>query len=169
MWAMVRLVYPWLRNTQSKRRMYLYGLSNLLMVGGRNFWKEILHIAYDQVTLQLRVRMDVVNEENMRNYFDQLKKVFDEGDFWNHLEAIYNLDKTGVPLESRPPKVVALKGQKKGLLSDLWSEAANYSEWLCNCYWSVSPSLHKFCCQEIRPLMVNEVSGTRHAYSEKGR
>jgi len=31
----------------------------------------------------------------------------------NHPEAIYNLDETGMPLEPRPPKVVAQKGQKK--------------------------------------------------------
>jgi len=60
-----------------------------------------------------RVRMDAVNEENIQNYLDQLKEIFDEGDFWNHPEAIYNLDEAGLPLEPRPPKVVALKGQKR--------------------------------------------------------
>ena len=49
----------------------------------------------------------------MDNYFDMLKKVFDEGDFWNHPEAIYNMDESGMPLEPRPPIVVAKKGQKK--------------------------------------------------------
>ena len=34
------------------------------------------------------VRLDAVNEENMNNYFDMLKDVFDKGDFWNHPEAI---------------------------------------------------------------------------------
>jgi len=57
--------------------------------------------------------MEAVNEENMQNYFDQLKEVFDEGDFWNHPEAIYNLDETGVPLEPHQPKVVAQKRHKK--------------------------------------------------------
>jgi len=26
-------------------------------------------------------------------------------DFWNHPEAIYNLDETGIPLEPHPPKI----------------------------------------------------------------
>jgi len=34
------------------------------------------------------VRMDAINDDNIKNYFDQLKKVFDEGDFWDHPEAI---------------------------------------------------------------------------------
>ena len=59
------------------------------------------------------VRMDAINKDNLDNYFDQLKKVFDEGYFWNHPEAIYNMDETGVPLEPCPPKIVARKGQKK--------------------------------------------------------
>jgi len=46
----------------------------------------------------------------MDNYFDMLKIAFDDGDFWNHPEAIYNMDESGMPLE---PKVVARKGQKK--------------------------------------------------------
>ena len=33
--------------------------------------------------------------------------------FKNHPEAIYNMDETGVPLEPRPPKVVAKRRQKK--------------------------------------------------------
>ena len=39
--------------------------------------------------------------------------IFDQYDFENHPEAIYNMDETGVPLEPRPPKVIAQKGKKK--------------------------------------------------------
>ena len=39
--------------------------------------------------------------------------MFDEFGFDQHTERIYNMDETGVPLEPRPPKVVAFKGQKK--------------------------------------------------------
>ena len=34
-------------------------------------------------------------------------------DFNDHPERIYNMDKAGMPLDPRPPKVVAPKGQKK--------------------------------------------------------
>ena len=36
-------------------------------------------------------------------------------DFVEHLEAIYNKDETGMPLEPHSPKVVAQKGQKFGI------------------------------------------------------
>ena len=42
-----------------------------------------------------------------------LKSVFDEHGFEEHSERMYNMDETGVPLEPRPPKVIAAKGTKK--------------------------------------------------------
>ena len=59
------------------------------------------------------IRIDAINTENLKNYFDQLRSIFDDFDFDNHPEAVYNMDETGVPLEPRPPKVVAQKGKKK--------------------------------------------------------
>ena len=59
------------------------------------------------------IRMDAINAENLKNYYDQLRSLFDEYDFENHPEAIYNMDETGVPLKPRPPKIVAQKGKKK--------------------------------------------------------
>ena len=39
--------------------------------------------------------------------------MYDDLDFDGHPERIYNMDETGVPLDPRPPKVVAKKGQRK--------------------------------------------------------
>ena len=44
----------------------------------------------------------------MKNSFDQLRELFDEYDFDNYPEAIYNMDETGVPLEPRPLKDIGL-------------------------------------------------------------
>lgn len=59
------------------------------------------------------VRMDALSKNNLDHYFGLLKTEFDKYNFHGHPEAIYNMDETGVPLEPRPPKVVAKKGQKK--------------------------------------------------------
>ena len=59
------------------------------------------------------VRMDATNHENMQKYFDQLEEVYDELDFGNHPERIYNMDETGMPLDPYPLKIIAPKGQKK--------------------------------------------------------
>ena len=57
--------------------------------------------------------LDAVSVDNMRAYFDLLWEVYNEFNFENHPEAIYNMDDIGVPLEPWPPKVVAKHGQKK--------------------------------------------------------
>ena len=59
------------------------------------------------------VRMDAINAENMKVYFDLLRQIYDEHGFESHPESIYNMDETGVLLEPRPLKIVARKGQKK--------------------------------------------------------
>ena len=59
------------------------------------------------------MRIDAINEENMRAYFGLLKEVYDELDFEAHPERIYNMDETGVPLNPRPPKVLAKRGKRK--------------------------------------------------------
>ena len=50
--------------------------------------------------------MDAINADNLKNYFDQLRQIFDDYDFDIHPEAIYNMNETGMLLEPRPPKVV---------------------------------------------------------------
>jgi len=57
--------------------------------------------------------MEAVNASNIASYFELLKSVFDEFDFANHTECLYNMEETGIPLEPRPPKVIAKKGIKK--------------------------------------------------------
>ena len=47
------------------------------------------------------------------NYFDLLRQIYDEHGFESRPECVYNMDKTGVPLEPRPPRIVARKGHKK--------------------------------------------------------
>ena len=59
------------------------------------------------------VRIDAINEENMKKYFDLLEDVYNEFDFKNHPERIYNIDETGVALDPHPPKVAVPKGRKK--------------------------------------------------------
>ena len=59
------------------------------------------------------VRMNAMNEENLKNYFDLLDTVLEEKNLKIHPEQIYNMDETGLLLNPRPPKVVALRGQKK--------------------------------------------------------
>lgn len=59
------------------------------------------------------VGIDAINEENMTKYFDLLEEVYNELDFKDHPQRIYNMDETDMPLDPRPPKVMVPKGRKK--------------------------------------------------------
>ena len=59
------------------------------------------------------IRMDAANTENMKAYFEELREIFDDYNFYEHPEAIYHMDETGVPLDPTPPKIITAKGQKK--------------------------------------------------------
>ena len=57
--------------------------------------------------------MEAVDEKNIMAYFNLLKEVYDDLELSDHPECIYNMDKTGKPLEPCPAKIVAKKGAKK--------------------------------------------------------
>ena len=53
------------------------------------------------------------NESNLKRYFDLLDTILEENYVKSHCELIYNMDESGLPLNPRPPKVVAFRSQKK--------------------------------------------------------
>ena len=59
------------------------------------------------------VRMDCLNDENIKEYFDMLKDTLLENHLMEKPAQIYNVDESGMPLDHRPPKVISEKGQKK--------------------------------------------------------
>lgn len=63
------------------------------------------------------VRMDAVNANTMKHYFDLLKKTLQENKLMDSPGQIYNVDKCGIPLDPKVPNVVAKVGSKKVLLA----------------------------------------------------
>ena len=59
------------------------------------------------------VRMDTINRKKLDQYFSLLKSVMEEHDLLNKPSQIYNVDESGVPLDPRPPNIVAQRGSKK--------------------------------------------------------
>ena len=58
--------------------------------------------------------MEYSNEETMTEYFAMLKDVMTKEKLLNSLSQIYNnVDKTGMSLDHRPPKVIVKRGQNK--------------------------------------------------------
>jgi len=113
--------------------------------------------------------MDMINVDNMEIYFDQLKEVFDEGDFWNHPEAIYNLDETGVPLKPHPPKIIAKKGQKKVCYQTSGQKKQIRVVGCASANEQCLPPFVIFAAKKLNHLWHrNKVSGTHYACSKKG-
>ena len=59
------------------------------------------------------VHMNAVNKETMESYFNLLEETLNEHGLMNSPGQLYNMDESGVPLDSRPPNVIAKRGQKK--------------------------------------------------------
>ncbi len=54
-----------------------------------------------------QVRMQAISHENLQDYYDLLKETPDEHDFLIHPERIYNMNESGVPIDPKPPKLIA--------------------------------------------------------------
>ena len=115
------------------------------------------------------VRMEAINRENLDNYFDLLRSVFDDFDFDKFPESIYNMDETGVPLCPRPPKVIARKGQKKIRYRTSGQKAQITVIGCGSATGQVIPPFIIFAAKQISPLWTkDEVNGSRFAVSENG-
>ena len=115
------------------------------------------------------VRMNAVNSENINEYFDLLEDVFQEYGFSDHLEAIYNMDETGMPLEPRPPKVIAKKGQKKVRYQTSGQKQQITVIGCGSATGHVILPFIIFAAKNFNHLwMKNEVSGSRFAVSDNG-
>ena len=58
-------------------------------------------------------RAAAVTGDNMRQYYSLLKATLEEYGTLNCPNQIYNIDESGMPLDHKPPKIIARKGTKK--------------------------------------------------------
>ena len=59
------------------------------------------------------MRMDSTNKEAITQYYNLLEDTLQEYDLMNSPVQIYNMNESGMPLDPRPPNVIAERGQKK--------------------------------------------------------
>jgi len=129
-----------------------------------------------QVNLSLRkgdpianVRMDCLDEETMTEYFAMLKDLMTKKDLLDKPNQIYNVDETGMPLDHRPPKVVAQRGQKKVRCRT----SGNRSQvTVIACVSATGHSIPPYVIFDAKGMnyewMKGEVPGTRYAVSDTG-
>ena len=115
------------------------------------------------------VRMNAVNDENLTHYYQLLKDCLQTNGLLDHPEQIYNMDETGVPLDPKPPKIVARKGQKK--VRHRTSGKKNQITVLgcANAVGQSQPPFVIFDAKQLNPKwMDGEVPGTRYGLSSSG-
>lgn len=88
--------------------------SNMLTHGWfRRFLQRQPQLSYRRGDPTANVRMDCLNKQAIKDYFDLLKQELIANNLMDSPSRIYNVDETGMCLDGHAPRVVALKGQKK--------------------------------------------------------
>ena len=59
-----------------------------------------------------RTRINDMEKDKVANFYKTLEKVIDDNNLRGRSECIYNQDETGLPLNNRPPNVIAAKDVK---------------------------------------------------------
>ena len=115
------------------------------------------------------VRLKALSRQNIEHYFKLLKEVMDENDFSDHPERIYNMDESGIPLDPRPPKVLALKGKKKVRYRTSGKKNQITVIGCANATGQALPPFVIFDAQQLNSLWTRgEIPGTRYGLSKSG-
>ena len=81
------------------------------------WWKRFVErqpeVSLRRADSTAHIHMDSVNKESISYYFDLLESTLTENSLIDSPGQIYNMDKTGMPLDPRPPNIIAKSGQKK--------------------------------------------------------
>ncbi|XP_026736710.1 uncharacterized protein LOC113500199 [Trichoplusia ni] len=59
-----------------------------------------------------RARIDGMKREKVTEFYKILETVIDKNNLRGRPECVYNVDETGIPLNNRPPNIIAQKGAK---------------------------------------------------------
>ena len=78
----------------------------------RRFLEQQKDLSLRQGDTTAHVRMDAMNKETINHYFSLLYDTLSTNGLLNKPAQIYNVDKSGVPFNPRPPNVVSPKGQE---------------------------------------------------------
>lgn len=110
-----------------------------------------------------------MNNENLAHYYRLLKGCLEENDLLTHPEQIYNMDETGVPLDPKPPKVVACKGQKKVRYRTSGKKNQITVLGCANAVGQSQPPFVIFDAKQLNPKWARgEVPGTSYGLSSSG-
>ena len=134
----------------------------------RRFMKRQPQLSLGKGDPTANVRMDCPNKETMDNYFDLLKDTLVENDLMESPNRIYNVDKTGMPLNHSAPKIVTGRGHKVR-----YRTLGNKSRiTVIGCVSAMGHAIPPFVIFDSKSLNMEwregEVPGTSYGLSNKG-
>ncbi|XP_020287527.1 uncharacterized protein LOC109856551 [Pseudomyrmex gracilis] len=117
-----------------------------------------------------RARCNGMQEEKVRDFYKMLEKVIDDNNLWDRPECIYNQDETGLPLNNRPPNIIAAKGSKDVISMTSVERGENVTVLACmNAAGQFIPPFVLFKGVRKRDdFMIGMPSGTEIVMTEKG-
>lgn len=117
-----------------------------------------------------RARINGMKKEKVTEFFKTLENVVEHNDLRGKPECVYNVDETGVPLNNRPPNIVAKKGSKDVVSMTSVERGENVTVLACmNAAGQYIPPFVLFKGVRKRDdFMLGMPSGTEIAMTEKG-
>ena len=113
--------------------------------------------------------MNATTAENLTNYLDLLEQVLDENGLKDHPERIYNMDESGIPLDPKPPKVIAARGVRKIRYRCSGDKTQITVLGCCSATGQAMPPFVVFAAKQLNHMWTNgEVPGTRYGLSDSG-
>ena len=79
----------------------------------RRFMERQPHLSLHRGDSTAHIRMDSVNRGAIGGYYNLLEDTLKEHNLLDAPAQIYNMDESEMPLDPRPPNVIAKRGQKK--------------------------------------------------------
>ena len=115
-----------------------------------------------------KTRAIASNSESMNAYFDLLEETLDTYNLGDRPELLFNMDETGMPLNPKPPKVVA--GKSKYVTAMLSGDKTQIT--VVGCVSASGICMPPMVIWDRKTLNLalteGEVRGTRYALSERG-
>jgi len=114
-------------------------------------------------------RMDAVNPDTMKHYFELLKETLTKNDLLNAPHQIYNVDESGVPLDPKALNVVTARGSKKVYTRSTGRKGQVTIVACGNAAGQVIPPMVIFDAKKLcHSWTRGEVPGTSYGLSDKG-
>ncbi len=139
----------------------------------RGWWRQFLKRLKDLSVRRgdncAQVRMDAINSDTLKQYFDLLESTLKEHDLLHHPSQIYNVDESGIPLDPKAPNIVSKRGVKKVSYRSAGKKGQITVVACGNAIGQVIPPMVIFDAKNLNHRWTaDEIPGTKYGLSDKG-